>query len=76
MQKLAKRTVQKGYVSEVEISNDFDEEENEPTYEEEHVNGDNDQRDEEEKTTISDIVRFVSNSNKPVLESKGDHRIG
>ncbi|KAJ8431501.1 hypothetical protein Cgig2_003250 [Carnegiea gigantea] len=67
--------VQKGHVSEVEISNDSDEEENEPTCEEEHVNGDNDQRDEEEKTTISDIGKVVSNSNKPALKSKCDHRI-
>ena len=61
---------------EVEISNDLDEEENDPTYEEEQVNHDDDQTEEEEETTISNIVKAISNSNKPTLKSEGDHKIG
>jgi len=60
----------------VEISNDSDEEENYPTYEEERVNGGDNQRENEEKTMISNIVKVVSKSNKPTLKFEGDHRIG
>ncbi|KAJ8432420.1 LOW QUALITY PROTEIN: hypothetical protein Cgig2_013834 [Carnegiea gigantea] len=56
MRELAKPVVQKGHISEVEISDGSDDEENNSNYEEEHINGDDDKREEEEEITISNIV--------------------
>ena len=45
-------------------------------YEEQHINNDIDQRHEEQETTVSDIIKALLESNKPALESKGDHVMG
>ncbi|KAJ8424377.1 hypothetical protein Cgig2_033994 [Carnegiea gigantea] len=63
-EKPKKKAFLKGHISEVKISNDSDEEENYPTYEEEYVNGGDNPREKEEKTMISNIIKAVSKSNK------------
>jgi len=43
----------------VEIFDGSDDGENDPNYEEEHIDGDDDKRKEEEETTFSNIVKAI-----------------
>jgi len=75
MQGLPEPTIQKDHISEVENSDNLDEEENDPTHGEEEVNCDDDQREQEEENTIANTVKAILKRNKPSLKSEGDQGI-
>ena len=75
MRCLLKLAVQKDHISEVEISYSSNKDENNPTYEEEEVDRDDDQRGKEEETNVAKTVKAVSKRNKPSLKSESDQGI-
>jgi len=67
MQRLLKAVVQKGHVSNVELSNSSDSEENDPTYEYEEISHENDQIEAKEEVAIHKTVKAAPKRNKPSL---------
>jgi len=59
----------------MEISYSSNAKENDPTYEDEEIDHDDDQREDKYKTTIPEIVKVVPKRNKPSLKSEGDQGI-
>ncbi|KAJ8423167.1 hypothetical protein Cgig2_023234 [Carnegiea gigantea] len=56
---LSTPTVQEGHISELEISDSFDVEKNNPTFQEKQVNSENDRTLQEEEATIAETVKLV-----------------
>ncbi|KAJ8420848.1 hypothetical protein Cgig2_023137 [Carnegiea gigantea] len=62
----------KGYVSNVELSNNFDAEENDLAYERKHIDHDDGQIEAEEEVAIYETVKPAQKRSKHSLQSKGN----
>ncbi|KAJ8420268.1 hypothetical protein Cgig2_004593 [Carnegiea gigantea] len=72
MRRLSEVAVQKGHLSDIELSNSSNSKENHLTYECEEVDHDNDQIKAKEEVAIHEIVKAAQKRSKPSLQSKGD----